>query len=256
MKVISIKTRKITAKDSSILDIVDRYLPKLKERSVVAVTSKIVALCEGRVVPIPKNKKERDKLKDELIVKESELYLPRSSSRYNVVLTVKGNAMNFSSGVDESNAGEYFVLWPKDPQKSANMIRQHLAQRHKKKNIGVIITDTTSVPLRWGQRGVFVLAHSGFSALNSYIGKPDIFGRPFKMTSAAVADALGTAAVLVMGEGAEQTPLAVIEDIPFVKFQQRNPTKKELEKLKMPLQDDLYAPLLKAVKWRKGGAKR
>ena len=99
-----------------------------------------------------------------------------------------------------------------------------------------------------------MLAHSGFSALNSYIGKPDIFGKPLKMTSASISDALGTAAVLVMGEGAEQTPLAVVEDIPFVKFLQRNPTKKELLKLKMPLEDDLYAPLLNAVKWRKGGS--
>jgi dihydrofolate synthase / folylpolyglutamate synthase len=249
MKVTSVKTKKITLKDTDILEILDRYLPLLKDKSVVAVTSKIVALCEGRVAP------EQGTDKDDLIIKEAEYYLPRSSSKYDVMLTIKRNAMNFSSGVDESNVKGYFVLWPKDPQKSANTIREHLVKKHKKRNIGVIITDTASVPLRWGQRGVFVLAHSGFSALNSYIGKPDLFGRPFEMTSAAIADALGTAAVLVMGEGAEQTPLAVIEDIPFVRFQQRNPTRAELQKLKMPLKDDLYAPLLKAVKWRKGGSK-
>lgn len=253
MKITPVKTHKITPKDTDILRIVNRYLPILGDRTVVAVTSKIVAICEGRVVPIPEGEKEKNKLKDKLIIQEAERYLPRSSSRYNVLLTVKGNAINFSSGVDESNSGGYFVLWPKDSQKSANIIRAHLVEKHKKKNVGVIITDTTSVPLRWGQRGVFVLAHSGFAALNSYIGKPDLFGRPFKMTSAAIADALGTAAVLVMGEGAEQTPLAVIEDIPFVKFQRRNPTKRELDKLRMPLEHDLYAPLLKAVQWHKGG---
>lgn len=247
MKVTAVKTKKITPKDTSIFDIVDAYLPKLKERTVVAVTSKIVALSEGSVAPLVEDQK------DKIIIEESEYYLPRTSSKYNVMLTIKGNAINFSSGVDESNTGGYFALWPKDSQKSANKIREHLAKKHKKKNIGVIITDTASVPLRWGQRGVFVLAHSGFSALNSYIGKPDIFGRPFLMTSASVSDALGTAAVLVMGEGAEQTPIAVIEDVPFVKFQQRNPFKRELEKLKMPLKDDLYAPLLSSVKWRKGG---
>jgi len=248
MKVVAVKTHKITPEEKNILEILDTYLFKLKDRSVVAVTSKIVAIVEGNVVKIG----EGDK--DKIIIQEAEYYLPRTSSKYNIILTIKGNAINFSSGVDESNSKGYYVLWPKDPQKSANKIREHLAQKHKKKNIGVIITDTASVPLRWGQRGVFVLAHSGFSALNSYIGKPDIFGRPLKMTSASISDALGTAAVLVMGEGAEQTPLAVIEDIPFVKFQQRNPTKKELLKLKMPLADDLYAPLLKAVKWRRGGS--
>ena len=248
MKVTAVRTKKITPKDTDIFKILSRYLPRLKDRSVVAVTSKILGITEGNVVKIG----EGDK--DTIIIQEAEYYLPRSSSKYNIILTIKRNAINFSSGVDESNSKGYYVLWPKDPQNSANKIREHLAKKHKKKNIGVIITDTASVPLRWGQRGVFVLAHSGFSALNSYIGKPDIFGKPLKMTSASISDALGTAAVLVMGEGAEQTPLAVIEDIPFVKFKQRNPTKKELLKLQMPLKDDLYAPLLKAVKWRKGGA--
>lgn len=249
MKVHAIKTRKITYKERNILEVIDSYVQRMPESSVLAVTSKIVALCEGRTLPFDEGKK------DSIIKKEADWYLPRSSSKYNVLLTIKNGVMNFSSGVDESNSGGVFVLWPKDPQKSANTIRKHLVAKHKRKNIGVIITDTASVPLRWGQRGVFVLAHSGFSALNSYIGKQDIFGRTFTMTSAAVADALGTAAVLVMGEGAEQTPLALIEDVPFVSFQQRNPTKQELQKLRMPIEDDLYAPLLRAVHWRKGGSK-
>ena len=248
MKVIPIKTKKITPKDTNILEVLDAALVRLKDKSVVAITSKIVALCEGSVVP------EEEGDKDQLIIEQAEKYLPRSSNKYNVLLTIKGNAINFSSGIDESNTGGYYVLWPQHPQKSANRIREYLVKKHKKKNIGVVITDTASVPLRWGQRGVFVLAHSGFAALNPYIGKPDLFGRPFEMTSAAIADALGTAAVLVMGEGTEQTPIAIVEDIPFVRFQHRNPTKAELSKLKMPLEDDLYAPLLKAVKWKKGGS--
>ncbi|MDO8577415.1 MAG: coenzyme F420-0:L-glutamate ligase [Candidatus Wildermuthbacteria bacterium] len=248
MKIRAIKTRKVLpGVDKSIFEILEKFLPRLKEKTVVAVTSKIVAICEGSIIPFDEKKK------DKIIIKEADWYLPRTSHKYNVMLTIKGSAMSFSSGVDESNAKGYFVLWPKDPQKSANAIRQYLTKKYKAKNIGVIITDTASVPLRWGQRGVFVLAHSGFGALNSYVGKPDIFGRLLKMTSAAIADALGTAAVLVMGEGAEQTPLALIEDVPFVKFQQRDPNKKELDKLKMFPEDDLYAPLLKGVKWRKGG---
>jgi F420-0:gamma-glutamyl ligase len=39
------------------------------------------------------------------------------------------------------------------------------------------------------------------------------------MTKVNVADALAAAAVLVMGEGSEQTPLVVIGDVPFVTFQ-------------------------------------
>ena len=55
-----------------------------------------------------------------------------------------------------------------------------------------------------------------------------------------------------MGEGDEQLPLAVITNAGFVHFQKRNPTKKELENLKIELEDDVYASFLTSVKWRKG----
>lgn len=249
MKVIPVKTQKvIPGKDRDILKILDRYLPRLKEGTVVAVTSKIVAICGGRTVP----NTGQDKLN--LAKQEANLYHLLPSRKYRMLLTVKNHRMGFTAGIDESNGNGVFILWPEDPQKSANQIRAHLAKKHGVENIGVIITDTTSSPMLRGQRGQF-LAHSGFAALNSYIGKPDIFGRKLKMTKSAVADALGTAAVLIMGEGDEQTPLAIIEGVPFVKFQKRNPTKAELKELNMELKDDLYAPVLKAVKWRKGGSK-
>lgn len=249
MKVMPVKTRKIIpGRDHDILEILDGYLPRLKERTVVAVTSKIVAICEGRTVL----NTGQDKL--DLAKQEASLYHLLSSRKYRILLTVKNHRIGFTAGIDEFNGKGVFILCPRDPQKSANQIRAHLAKKHDVQNIGVVITDTTSSPMLRGQRGQF-LAHSGFAALNSYVGKPDIFGRKLKMTKAAVADALGIAAVLIMGEGNEQTPLAVIEDVPFVKFQKRNPTKAELKELNMELKDDLYAPVLKAVKWRKGGSK-
>jgi F420-0:gamma-glutamyl ligase len=96
------------------------------------------------------------------------------------------------------------------------------------------------------------IAHSGFAALNNYIGKPDIFGRIMQMTKANVADALAESAVAVMGEGSEQTPLALIEDLPFVRFQKRNPTPNELNALSISMDNDLYAPLLTRGPWKKG----
>jgi F420-0:gamma-glutamyl ligase len=72
------------------------------------------------------------------------------------------------------------------------------------------------------------------------------------MTKVRAADALATAAVLVMGEGNEQTPLAVIDDIPFVTFQERDPSAEELQQLRIDMEDDLYAPLLKEVEWCRG----
>src|SRR6266508_2193439 len=69
------------------------------------------------------------------------------------------------------------------------------------------ITDSKTAPLRVGVTGV-TLAYSGFQALNDYVGTKDLFGRAWRMIKVNVVDALATAAVLVMGEGSEQTPLA------------------------------------------------
>jgi F420-0:gamma-glutamyl ligase len=68
-----------------------------------------------------------------------------------------------------------------------------------------------------------------------------------------MADALAAAAVLVMGEAAEQTPLALIDDVPFVEFQDREPSLEELRKARIEIDDDLYEPLLTSVHWHKGG---
>ena len=245
MKIIPIKTHKIKAFEEDIFLILDKYVRRMPEGSILAVTSKIISLCEGRVVKIG------DVDKDELIKSEAEFFLPRKLSRYKIIFAIKNGILAPSAGIDESNADGYYVLWPKDPQETANEIRKYLKRKFRLKRVGVVITDSKTTPLRMGTSGV-AIAHSGFEALLDYIGTPDIFGRKLKMTKANIMDALAAAAVLVMGEGAEQTPLAIIEDLPFVKFKSSDPSKSELRDLKIELDDDLYAPMLKAVKWRKG----
>lgn len=245
MNVISIKTEKIEPSGLSLLEILNKYLINLSENSILVITSKIVAICEGRVVKIG------EVSKDDLIKQEAELYLPRELSKYNFFLSIKNNILLPSAGIDESNGNGYYILWPQNPQQTANAVREYLIKRFKLKDVGVLITDSKTTPLRWGTTGVGV-AHSGFMALNDYIGKPDIFGRNLQSTKANVMDALAASAVLVMGEGKEQTPLAVIEDLPFVDFQDRNPTQQELEDLKIDIEDDLYAPILTKVSWLKG----
>lgn len=242
MKIISIKTNKIKVGKSNLTNILDKYLPELKENSVLVITSKIVSVCEGSVVKIGK----ADKL--DLIKSEAEYYLPTEKNKHHSIITVKRSNLLTSAGIDKSNGNGYYILWPRDPQKSANKIRKYLVNKFKLKKVGVIISDSKKVPFRRGAIG-FALVHSGFRAVNNYIGKPDIFGSPLRVTKANITDALAVAAVAVIGEGNEQTPLAIIEDIPFVKFQSRNPTKKELKELQISLEEDLYSPLLKSVKW-------
>jgi putative folate metabolism gamma-glutamate ligase len=243
MQINSLHTHKITAADHDLLAILDRYVPELDERSILAVTSKIVAICQGRLV------KSDAAEKVALIEQEADYFLPASASRYQVMLTIKENLLIPNAGVDESNADGCYVLWPHDPQAVVNAIRGHLVQKFGRRQVGVLMTDSRPAPLRWGVTGV-AIAHSGFAALNDYMGRADLFGRPLRMTKTNLADALAATAVLVMGEGDEQTPLAVIRDAPFVQFQERNPAAEELASLRITLEDDLYAPLLRSVAWR------
>lgn len=246
MHIEPIKTRRITLADQNLFAILDEFLPAIGEGEILAVASKIVAICEGRTAP-----PDVDKAK--LIEAESTWFLPQTVSRYGVYLTIKANMLMPYAGVDESNGDGQYVLWPSDPQASANAIRAYLQRRFQLRQVGVILTDSRPLPLRWGVTG-FCVAHSGFQALYDYRGKRDLFGRPLRMTQINVADALAAAAVLVMGEGDEQTPLAHIVDAPFVAFQERDPTPAELAALTIAPEDDLYAPLLTSLEWRRGQA--
>lgn len=244
MNIQTIKTEKITPNTLSVTDLIARYIQKIDENSILVITSKVVSLCEGSLI------KKTTQSKGDLASGEADLYIPHSKSKYDVTLTIKNNQLIPSAGIDESNSDGHFVFWPKDPQHSANTAREYVLNALGKKNIGVILSDSKTTPLRWGITGTSI-AHSGFAALNDFIGKPDIFGRSLTMTKVNVVDALATAAVLVMGESNEQTPLAIITDVPFVVFQGRNPTKQELDDLHIPIEDDVYAPILTAADWVK-----
>lgn len=245
MLVRAIKTKRVEPGSGSLAQLLDEALSEMAEGSILAITSKVVSICEGRAAPI------EDADKAALVRQEAQYYLPAESSRYQFELAIANNTLVPSAGIDSSNSGGYYVLWPANPQASANQARAYLAQRFGIKKVGVVITDSTCTPLRWGVTGI-ALAHSGFSALHNYIGQEDLFGRPFEVSQANIAGGLAAAAVLAMGEGAESTPLAVIEDVPNVSFQPRNPTDDELAALVIKPEDDVFAPLLTKVEWQRG----
>ncbi len=240
MIVTQIKTSVV--KEYALLEpFLDKYLADIEEGSILAITSKIVSIFEGNI-------RSNQEPKDELIKQEADLYIDSDSP---FVLTIKNNILIPSAGIDESNSDEHFILWPKDPFTSAKIIREYIANKCSLKNFGVIITDSKTSPLRYGVTGI-AIAHAGFAALKDYRQQPDIFGRKLKYTQANHADALAVAAVLVMGEGNEITPMVLIKDLPFVKFASDSPTKQEIKNLKISMSDDLYGPLLSSVTWEKG----
>jgi putative folate metabolism gamma-glutamate ligase len=249
MKITAFKTHKISVGEN-IFKILDDYLPQLKEESVVAITSKIIALCQKDVI-----KKVPGKEKKEFIPDEADFYLGDSyTMKYGQIISIKNHTLTASAGIDESNSGGYYTLWPKNIQEITDKIWVKLRDKHDIKKLGVIITDSRTLPLRWGVTGI-ALSWCGLEPLKSYIGKTDIYGRMMHAEQTSIIDSLATAATVTTGEGNEQQPLALIEDVDFVTFQNRVPTHEEIANLYIEPEDDLFSPLLNSVKWEKGKEK-
>lgn len=236
---------------------------QLPDGCVLAISSKIISYCQGRLVAKEKshdNGFSREEARDEkhaLVQKEAELYIDPHSSKYDLMLTIKNSTLAVNAGIDESNANlngeECFILWPEKMQETVNEVWQYMRQKYGLKNFGVITTDSRSFPLRWGVVGTTIV-YCGFKGLNNHIGEADIFGREIHMVQVNVAEALGVAATFVMGEVGETTPFAFLNDLDKVQFVDHEPTAAELETSKIAIEDDAYAPLLTKADWQKGGS--
>lgn len=249
MQITAIKTNVVKPHDD--LEIfLDKNIPLLSERSILAVTSKVVALCEGRVVK--KTNGTRDE-KHRIVRQEAEKYLDPSGSKYNLMLTIKTGVLAVNAGVDESNVdADHYVLLPEDSFLSAKKIWQWGRRRFKLKEFGVIITDSRTAPLKWGVLGT-ALGYCGFVGLRSEIGKPDLYGRPMHMTQVNNAESLAVASVYVGGETAEAQPLVVMTDLSQIEFTQTPPLAKEKQSLQINPKDDVYWPIISKADWLKGG---
>lgn len=241
----AIKTTPVSPGDN-LFAILDADLPTLVEQSIVVVTSKIVSLSQNRVV-----KTDTSIDKQALIAQEADFVLDDDPARnYGITLTITNDLLIPSAGIDESNGNGYYILWPKDPQKAVCEIWTHLKNKHGLTELGVILTDSRVTPMRWGTIGLG-LAWCGFEPLHDYRGAPDIYGHTLRVTKQSVLDGLAAAAVLTMGEGNEQTPLALITEVPFVTFTKSAPTREEVEALTISKEEDIFAPLLDSPKWKK-----
>ncbi|WP_395463076.1 putative folate metabolism gamma-glutamate ligase [Wolbachia endosymbiont of Cantharis cryptica] len=225
--------------------VLDRYVSELlKEEVVLAITSKIISVCQKQVVYKAACSKE------ELIKREADAIVNVDHNPYDIYLTIKDDILIPSAGIDESNGDEMYILYPKDVQKTAISVWNYLKTKHCIKHLGILITDSNIVPMRRGVTGI-ALGWCGFEPLYSYIGKSDLYSEPLQVTQVNLLDALATSAVLVMGEGAEQTPMAVIRDAPKVRFLTHPPTIEEEKSVKISMEEDLYSPLLMGVRWLK-----
>jgi len=190
--------------------VLDESLTDVQEGDIILITSKVVAIHQGRCIPIIEVQD-----KDELIRQEAEKYLERDmTAQYPVMLTIKHHTLIASAGIDESNANGHYILWPEHIQETAKEIWEYLREKHYVQNLGIILTDSHSLPLRWGVLGV-AIGFWGFEPMTDLRGKPDLFGRPLTMTRQNIPDALAALGVHVMGESDECTPLLLVRGFPL-----------------------------------------
>lgn len=244
----AIQTRPMHPPQDDLFTVIKESITDIPEKSILAITSKVVAIHQGRCLPVTEVKD-----KDALVQQEADKFIPRSLVPHQwVTLSIKESALIPAAGIDESNSAGHYVLMPEKPDNFAQQMWHFLRREYSLKQVGVIITDSRTIPLRWGIVGIS-LGYYGFDPLIDYRGQLDIFGREIKLSMSNVVDSLAAAAVLSMGEGAETQPLVLctqLDDVVFEEHQQHRAM------LKVDSDEDLYAPLLKAAPWQKGNGGR
>ncbi len=235
MQFIKVKTRKLLPPKDNIYKALDEHLPKLKEGDVVFITSKILAIHQGRTVKVG----EIDKKK--LIYSEAEKIAEGPTYKgQKFFLTIKDYTLIPSAGIDESNGNGYYILWPENCQKLLKEIWLYLKKKYKLKNLGVVSTDSHTTPLRWGVTGIST-GFFGFKPLKDMRGEKDIFGRKLKATQVNLVDGYSSAAVVLMGEGSEQVPIVILREAKNLQFTSKD-TYKDLV---IEPKDDIYRSLFK-----------
>ncbi len=86
------------------------------------------------------------------------------------------------------------------------------------KHVAVVVCDTRSRPFRKGQVEESI-GVAGLNPLVDYRGQKDLFGYTLRFKNVAIVDELASAAELVMGQGRERTPVAIIRGLTRVRLQ-------------------------------------
>jgi coenzyme F420-0:L-glutamate ligase/coenzyme F420-1:gamma-L-glutamate ligase len=190
---------------------------------VIVVASKIVSKAEARQIDlatvVPSERAEAIATQTHKEPRLVELILSEATevvrARPGVLLTRhRLGFVSANAGVDQSNVGlgpDVALLLPVDPDESAAHLRARLAALLGI-DIAVVIADTHGRPFRRGNIGV-AIGVAGIAAVVDQRGQPDLFGRTLQATVVPVADAIAAAATLVMGEGNEGRPVALVRGL-------------------------------------------
>jgi coenzyme F420-0:L-glutamate ligase/coenzyme F420-1:gamma-L-glutamate ligase len=203
---------------------------RLEEGDVLVVCQKVVSKAEGRfvdlgqVVPAPRavdlaRQADKDARMAQLILDES-----RDVLRVRPGVIVVEHRQGFvcaNAGIDHSNvrgpggaAGEWVLLLPEDPDRSAADLRRRLQEAFHVQALGVLINDSHGRAWRNGTVGV-ALGAAGFPGLLDLRGRPDLFDRLLQVTQVGLGDEIAAAASALMGQADEGRPAVHVRGLPY-----------------------------------------
>ncbi len=193
---------------------------ELRDGDVLVISSKFVAVSEGRVVKLgmvrPGEKARTlaakyrmDPRLCEIVLRESDEVLGGTPG---FILASREGLLTPNAGIDKSNVSHgAVVLYPRRPEASARRIREAL-KFSRGVSVGIVICDSRLSPTRRGTTGVAVAA-SGIEAVLDMRGRADLFGNVLKVTAQGVAADLSSAAEILMGESNEATPIVLVRGL-------------------------------------------
>ncbi len=200
----------------------------LMNDDILVVGQKIVSKAEGRMMDLadvtPGEQAQRlaaevgkDARLVELMLRESKAVLRTRPGT--IIVEHKLGFICANAGIDHSNVAgdkdgeEKVLLLPENPDGSAEDIRRKL-EAISGKRVGVMIIDSHGRAWRIGTVGVCI-GLSGIPAVVDERGWKDLFGYTLRVTIVGVADELGAAASLMMGQAAESTPVVHVRGFPY-----------------------------------------
>ncbi len=225
MQLFGIQTRLIQPRDDLtgiVLEAIEKQKLKIEDGDVLAIASKAVATAQSRQKRLssvkPSEKAKKFSRRYDLEPNFLEIVLQEADKIYGGVskalLTLKDHVLIANAGVDQKNSPHgYVALWPGNPFKTAEQIRNEIVAR-RGKHVGVLIVDSRVTPLRMGTTGL-ALGVAGLEPVRDCRGDKDLYGRSISITRHAIADDLASAAHLLMGETSERTPAVLIKDAPI-----------------------------------------
>ena len=194
-----------------------------RDGDVLVVTHKIVSKAEDRyrnlddVTPSARALElaaatGKDAALVEVILSESREVL--RSRRELIITEHRSGTVMANAGVDRSNVPggpARVLLLPEDADASSAALRKKLCGRLRV-DMAVVVSDSAGRAWRNGVVGL-ALGAAGLPALEDLRGRIDLEGRLLEVTQVGLADAIASAAELLMGEADEGRPAVLVRGV-------------------------------------------